>query len=97
MRNQCQQLSTCDQYIYIFAVDSDIVSELKENLTAQIYLHHKPVTALLDSGAHMSLIDYDLLENILPNAHKILSKCLSKFSSIISVTGDSNDIEDSFT
>ena len=52
-------------YLYVSAVDSDIVSQFQDNLTAQIYLRQIPVTLLLDSGARMSIIDYDLLHTIL--------------------------------
>ena len=48
--------------------------------------------ALLDSGAKMPLIDYELLLQLVPNAHAILSKKLSKFKGIIGVTGHKQDI-----
>ena len=69
------------------------MSQFQDNLTAHIYLRQAPVTALLDSGARMSLIDYDLLHTILPRAYQHMSKSLSKFNGIIGVTGDSRDIE----
>ena len=84
------------KHLYVSAVDSDIVSQFQDNLTAQIYLRQIPVTALLDSGARMSLIDYDLLHTILPRAYQHMSKSLSKFNGIVGVTGDSRDIEGCF-
>ena len=58
------------------------MSQFQDNFTAQIYLRQIPVTALLDSGARMSLIDYDLLHTILPHAYQHMSSSLSKFNSI---------------
>ena len=79
--------------LYVSAVDSDLVSHFQDNLTAQIYLQQTPVTALLDSGARMSLIDYDLLHAVFPRASQHIFHSVSNFNSIIGVTGDSKNIE----
>ena len=51
------------------------------------------VTTLLDSGTRMSLIDNNLLEQILPGAHRLLSTNLCQYSHIIGVTGDEKAVE----
>ena len=38
-------------------------------------------------------MDYDLLHQLIPNAHQLLNKKLSKYTGIISVTGDRKEME----
>ena len=73
------------------------MSQLQDNLTAQIYLRQTPVNALLDSGAGLSLIDYDLLLAILPNASQHMFNSPSKFDGITGVTEIQKTLKDVFT
>ena len=66
--------------------------EFYSDSTIDVQLNGFQGTALLDTGAAMSLIGIDLLARLIPNYKSIMSKFTPKYAGIVSVTGQKSPI-----
>ena len=66
--------------------------EFYSDSTIDIQINGSKGIALLDSGAHMSLIDRNLVAKLIPNFKMLMAKYKPRFQGIISVTGERSPI-----
>ena len=71
---------------------SDTTFEFYADSTIDVQINNYNGTALIDSGATMSLIDSRLVASLIPNAKAIMAKYTPQFSGITSVTGQRSPI-----